>query len=451
MEFWSLINWLNFGCYAGKSNMRYYKQDIVRPCKEGDPQGFVRLQVLIDAVCLRRTKTDKKPDGTPLVPLPKKTIIYRDINMDEDERKTYDCFLQHYRSIVERYQRRGVLLKNYAHIFAMMIRLRQLCCHRQIMNMGNMGNGQWDWDDFMRERDQFLSQLDTMLNNEEKAMEENGDNLDENAKNLMKQLRDMIRSGMTDDCSICLDDLRSPVITPCGHVYCRACIEQVIQTQKPPACPLCRKEVKKNQLLEAGQDEDELDAAKTTATEMEDIKVTLSSSKVNAALTEMARIKRDHPNDKIVVVSQFTSFLSVIQGLLREQGFDYVRLDGTMNQELRADVIREFQRKGKGSPKVLLLSLKAGGVGLNLTSANHLLLLDPAWNPASEWQCFDRVHRLGQDKDVFIYKYITNNSIEGQMMDIQNKKKDLITGAFHMPEEARRRQRVDDIRTIFGI
>ena len=101
-----------------------------------------------------------------------------------------------------------------------------------------------------------------------------------------------------------------------------------------------------------------MDAAKTTATEMEDIKVTLSSSKVNAALTEMARIKRDHPNDKIVVVSQFTSFLSVIQGLLREQGFDYVRLDGTMNQEYRADVIREFQRKGKGSPKVLLLSLK---------------------------------------------------------------------------------------------
>ena len=86
--------------------------------------------------------------------------------------------------------------------------------------------------------------------------------------------------------------------------------------------------------------------------------MTLSSSKVNAALTEMARIKRDNPNDKIVVVSQFTSFLSVIQGLLREQGFDYVRLDGTMNHDLRSDVIKEFQRKGKGSPKVLLLSLK---------------------------------------------------------------------------------------------
>ena len=57
-----------------------------------------------------------------------------------------------------------------------------------------------------------------------------------------------------------------------------------------------------------------------------------------------------------------------------------------------------FQSSGKTSPTVMLLSLRAGGVGLNLTAANHLLLLDPAWNPASEWQCFDRIHRMGQTK-----------------------------------------------------
>ena len=95
----------------------------------------------------------------------------------------------------------------------------------------------------------------------------------------MKQLRDMIRSGVTEDCSICLDDLRTPVITPCGHVYCRACIERVIQTQKPPACPLCRATIKKSQLLEAGQDEEEEDndVAKKTAADMEDIKVSALS------------------------------------------------------------------------------------------------------------------------------------------------------------------------------
>ena len=122
-----------------------------------------------------------------------------------------------------------------------------------------------------------------------------------------------------------------------------------------------------------------------------------------------------------------------------------------MSHQDRAEAVRVFQSTGKSSPAVMLLSLRAGGVGLNLTTANHLLLLDPAWNPASEWQCFDRIHRLGQTKPVFIYKYITKDSIEGKMLEIQNKKKDLITGAFHMPEEERRRERINDIRNIFGI
>merc|ERR1719300_329980 len=122
-----------------------------------------------------------------------------------------------------------------------------------------------------------------------------------------------------------------------------------------------------------------------------------------------------------------------------------------MSHTKRAESLKKFKKSSSRSPKVMLLSLKAGGVGLNLTTANHLLLLDPAWNPASEWQCFDRTHRMGQSKDVFIYKYITKNSIEEKMLEIQAKKKDLINGAFTMQAEARRRERIDDIRNIFGI
>ena len=93
----------------------------------------------------------------------------------------------------------------------------------------------------------------------------------------------------------------------------------------------------------------------------------------------------------------------------------------------------------------------AGGVGLNLTVANHLLLLDPAWNPAIEEQCFDRTHRMGQTKQTFIYKFITKSSIEEKMVAIQNRKKELITGAFHIGAEEGRRQRIADIRNIFDI
>ena len=77
------------------------------------------------------------------------------------------------------------------------------------------------------------------------------------------------------------------------------------------------------------------------------------------------------------------------------------RLDGSMSQRERSSVIAEFQDPSPNSPRVLLLSLKAGGVGLNLTAANRLLLIDPAWNPATEDQCFDRIHRLGQVKGQF--------------------------------------------------
>jgi SNF2 family DNA or RNA helicase len=166
----------------------------------------------------------------------------------------------------------------------------------------------------------------------------------------------------------------------------------------------------------------------------------------------LIRIRNEAPDDKMIVVSQFTSFLNVIQPLLTQEGFSFVRLDGSMSQGDRKETIDVFHSTGPNSPNVMLLSLKAGGVGLNLTSANHLLLLDPAWNPAVEWQCFDRIHRMGQTKDVFIYKFITiEDSIEETMLEIQARKEDIISGAFHMPDDERRRQRINDILTIFNL
>ena len=322
LEFWSMINWLQFGAYAGKSNLRHYKRDIIQPCKRGDPRGFQRLQLLIDAVCLRRTKTDKKPDGSALVDLPSKTIITRAVEMNEEESVIYKLFQAQAQRIVKGYNIRGEreLLRNYAHIFALMIRLRQLCCHRELIK-------EMDWNHVLGDLDNLKKQLQ---DEEKEGTEAGGAGADnEVEKRLMKQLRDMIRSGVTEDCSICLDDLKIPVITPCAHVFCRACIETVIQTLKPPTCPLCMAGLTKKGLQEAGQDDEgEDEVAKSTANDMEDIHVKIPSSKVNAVVREMLRIKRDRPEDKVVVVSQFTSFLSIVQTLLTEEGFSYVRLDG---------------------------------------------------------------------------------------------------------------------------
>jgi SNF2 family DNA or RNA helicase len=84
----------------------------------------------MDAVCLKRSKTDKKPEGSLLVELPKKTIIIRDVELTEEERLCYAVFHKQVAEVVAKYARRGQLLRNYAHIFVMMMRLRQMCCHR---------------------------------------------------------------------------------------------------------------------------------------------------------------------------------------------------------------------------------------------------------------------------------------------------------------------------------
>merc|ERR1739842_11572 len=87
------------------------------------------------------------------------------------------------------------------------------------------------------------------------------------------------------------------------------------------------------------------------------------------------------------------------QPLLKDHGFKFTRLDGTMNMKQKSNAITKFQEEGADSPMVMLLSLRAGGVGLNLNCANHMILMDPAWNPSTEDQCFDRIHRLGQTKE----------------------------------------------------
>ena len=216
----------------------------------------------------------------------------------------------------------------------------------------------------MKDKAGLKRQLESFLAEEEERMKEGAETgtVSEEEKRLVGQLREMIRSGMTDDCSICFDDLRAPVITPCAHVFCRGCIETSIdfesRLKRAPACPLCRRSpLEKKQLLEAGQDDEDEGKEKGEATlaDMKDIVVNVSSSKVNAVLREMKRITRDRPADKMVVVSQFTSFLSVLQPLLQKEGFSYVRLDGTMAHQDRTRAVSCFQETHRDSPKVWIV------------------------------------------------------------------------------------------------
>lgn len=124
---------------------------------------------------------------------------------------------------------------------------------------------------------------------------------------------------------------------------------------------------------------------------------------------------------KALVFSQFTSMLSIVKKHLDDQDIRYTYLDGQTRN--RQEVVEEFQNDPECS--VFLISLKAGGLGLNLTSADYVFLLDPWWNPAVEAQAIDRAHRVGQTKQVFAYRLICRNTIEEKIAELQSKKRKL--------------------------
>ena len=147
---------------------------------------------------------------------------------------------------------------------------------------------------------------------------------------------------------------------------------------------------------------------------------------------------------RILVFSQFTSMLALIEKELDRAGLSYVTLTGdTVDRECP---IRQFQ---EGDTPIFLISLKAGGVGLNLTAADTVIHYDPWWNPAVENQATDRAHRLGQDKPVFVYKLIVSGSIEEKILALQERKAELAAGILSDDHNVDVKFGSDDLAALF--
>jgi len=143
---------------------------------------------------------------------------------------------------------------------------------------------------------------------------------------------------------------------------------------------------------------------------------TAGSGKFETVLQDMESVISE--GHKILVFSSFVKHLSLYAGELTTKGIRYSLLTGASTN--REKIVTEFQSDPE--IKIFLISLKAGGVGLNLTAADYVFILDPWWNPASEIQAMNRAHRIGQDKNVFMYKYITSNTIEEKITRLQERK-----------------------------
>ena len=162
-------------------------------------------------------------------------------------------------------------------------------------------------------------------------------------------------------------------------------------------------------------------AAKRTAQTMERAKLELLADLLPALVDEGRRV---------LVFSQFTEMLTLAAELLDALALPYLTLTGQTPPRQRGAVVRQFQAQDDTSAPILLVSLKAGGVGLNLTAADTVIHLDPWWNPAVEEQATARAHRIGQDQPVFVYKLVVEGSIEERMLELQTRKAALAQGVL---------------------
>lgn len=153
------------------------------------------------------------------------------------------------------------------------------------------------------------------------------------------------------------------------------------------------------------------------------------STKLELLLPRLQQLHEE--KHRALIFSQFTSFLQILREQMQRAGLPFLYLDGKSKN--RQELVKSFQNKG--DHPFFLISLKAGGVGLNLTAADYVFLLDPWWNPTAEAQAIDRAHRIGQKNPVFAYRLIAKNTVEEKILELQQKKKDLTRGVLESDEK----------------
>jgi len=173
-------------------------------------------------------------------------------------------------------------------------------------------------------------------------------------------------------------------------------------------------------------------------------KVDEPSAKVDTLLAQLDQVLEE--NHKVLVFSQFTSLLAIVRRRLDRQKITYMYLDGRTRD--RQAPVQQFQNDP--DVKLFLISLKAGGLGLNLHAAEYVYLLDPWWNPAVETQAIDRAHRIGQTRQVFAYRLIARDTVEEKVLELQKSKRDLADAIITADNSVMRNLTRDDLELLLS-
>eukprot|EP00752_Nemacystus_decipiens_P018364 g16475.t1 len=233
-------------------------------------------------------------------------------------------------------------------------------------------------------------------------------------------------------CPVCSEILESPVTTYCGHTFCQACISSILtkdRTEDGP-CPKCKKTVRLGDLRTVGggaacaaksepQQPGGSSAAASSSSSSSSATGVVMETKLQALVQKLADIHAKDPTSKSLVFSQFNSSLDWLKRTLPKKGFQFRTLTGSMSRKQRTDALSAFARDPPTT--VFLLSVRSGAVGINLTQANNVFLLEPLLNLALEKQAVGRVYRLGQERPVTVTKLVLEDSVETRIIALQKK------------------------------
>ncbi|KAF9287825.1 hypothetical protein BGZ88_008455 [Linnemannia elongata] len=440
-DLYALVKFLRMHPFDEKVQWTHY---ISKPIKAANPIGITRLQTLMKVITLRRTKS-QMVDGQPLLALPTRTDHMRILDLSLNERQLYQRMESRAKQTVDQIVQENKIMKSYAHILQAILKLRQICAHYALLK---------NTDDLDNTTGEF-----TLT----KAMD----------------ILTLLQESGNDQCNNCFNSSTpTPIVTRCEHIFCPDCVKKLnpvtfMLIQRSNAnhsvtpglqidfsCPQCASTLRPVDVIQIQDYADERAAAAASLradqihTRKDENGMFIHSTKVKALMEDLVQAVENsktsgQPAVKSVVFSQWTSMLDLIEDGLRENNIKFTRLDGTMQRNDRTVAIMDFKEKPDVS--VILISLKAGGVGLNLTSAQRVYLMDPHWNPAVESQAVDRIHRLGQTKPVDVVRFIIKESIEENILELQKRKAALsdMTFSEKLSKQEVLKRRLEDLKCLF--
>ncbi|KAF8211650.1 SNF2 family N-terminal domain-containing protein [Mycena galopus ATCC 62051] len=389
----------------------FWNNEILTPIQKNGMVGpgataFKKLKILLDRMMLRRTKLQRADD----LDLPPRTVLVRRDYFSAEEKELYLSLFSDAKRQFTTYLDEGTILNNYSNIFSLLTRMRQMACHP-----------------------------DLVLRSKTNATKFIPDDPDE-----------------ATICRICNDIAEDAIQSKCRHIFDRACITQYLDAaiEHQPHCPVCHLPLTIDLDAPALELEQNLPNARQGILGRLNLDKWRSSSKIEALVEELSNLRMQDATTKSLVFSQFVNFLDLIAYRLQRAGFKVCRLEGSMSPQARDATIKHFMENVEVT--VFLVSLKAGGVALNLTEASRVYLMDSWWNPAGDRsaEAMDRIHRLGQRRPVKAIKLVVEDSIESRIVQasracLQEKKSAMVDATLSADDSAMGRLTPADVSLTF--